>query len=108
MLSQEAERKRIAAELHDSLGQNLLVVKNRLYLAQQQVSGPATQQLRDISEVVSETLQEVREIAYNLRPYLLDRIGLTKAIEGLVKKVAGSGSLERASTDSRGKTGDCR
>jgi WD40 repeat protein/two-component sensor histidine kinase len=94
LLSQEAERKRIAAELHDSLGQNLLVVKNRLYLAQQQVSGPATQQLRDISQVVSETLQEVREIAYNLRPYLLDRIGLTKAIEGLVKKVAGSGSLD--------------
>ena len=94
LLSQEAERKRIAAELHDSLGQNLLVVKNRLYLAQQQVSGPATQQLRDISQVVSETLQEVREISYNLRPYLLDRIGLTKAIEGLVKKVADSGSLD--------------
>jgi signal transduction histidine kinase len=94
LLSQEAERKRIAAELHDSLGQNLLVVKNRLYLAQQQVSGPATEQLRDISQVVSETLQEVREISYNLRPYLLDRIGLTKAIEGLVKKVAGSGGLD--------------
>jgi WD40 repeat protein len=94
LLSQEAERKRIAGELHDSLGQNLLVVKNRLYLAEQQVSGPATQQLRDISQVVSETLQEVREISYNLRPYLLDRIGLTKAIEGLVKKVAGSGNLD--------------
>ncbi len=42
LVSQEAERKRIAAELHDSLGQNLLIIKNRLHLAQQAVAEQAS------------------------------------------------------------------
>lgn len=91
--SQEAERKRIAAELHDSLGQNLLIIKNQLYLAQRGEGGPSASHLEEISQSVSQSLHEVREIAYNLRPYQLDRLGLTKALESVVRKVADSGSL---------------
>ena len=92
--SQEAERKRIAGELHDSLGQNLLIIKNRLYLAQQEAAGAApAEQLAEISQTVSQTIQEVREISYNLRPYQLDRLGLTKAVQSVVQKVADSRSL---------------
>ena len=94
LVSQEAERKRIAAELHDGLGQNLLIIKNRLYLAQQAGAGPgAPEQLQEISQVVTQTIQEVREISHNLRPYQLDRLGLTKAMQSVVKKVTDSGSL---------------
>lgn len=89
--SQEGERKRIAAELHDSLGQNLLIIKNRalmgLTATEQQA---AKQQLDRISASVSQAIEEVREIAYNLRPYHLDRLGLTSTIEAMVEKVAAS------------------
>ncbi len=102
IVSQEAERKRIAAELHDSLGQNLLIIKNRLYLAQQNAAGSNPgEQLEEISRGVSQSIEEVREISYNLRPYQLDRLGLTKALEAMVKKVAESGSLAMESNLAR-------
>jgi signal transduction histidine kinase len=92
--SQEEERKRIAAELHDSLGQDLLVIKNRALLGLQDpaVSPPAADQLGEISRLASHTLEEVRGISRNLRPYQLDHFGLTKALESMVLAVArGSG-----------------
>lgn len=89
---QEDERKRIAAELHDGLGQNLLIIKNRLYLAQQNAAG-AGPQLEEISQTVSQTIQEVRDISHDLRPYQLDRLGLTKAVQSVVRKVTESGAV---------------
>lgn len=88
--SQERERKRIAAELHDSLGQNLLVIKNRAILGNQVAANTAAaqEQFGEITDAVTEALNEVREIAYNLRPYHLDRVGLTGALEAMVEKIA--------------------
>ncbi|MFL6211963.1 MAG: two-component regulator propeller domain-containing protein [Pyrinomonadaceae bacterium] len=93
--SQEHERKRIAAELHDSLGQNLLVIKNRALLS---LSAPddkqsAVEQLQEISTTASQAIDEVRAIAHDLRPYQLDRLGLTKALDALVRKVAAASGL---------------
>jgi signal transduction histidine kinase/ligand-binding sensor domain-containing protein len=88
--SQESERKRIAAELHDSLGQQLLVIKNRALLAlhTSESRAEAVGELNEISDAASQALDEVREIAYNLRPFQLDQLGLTKAIESMLKKVS--------------------
>jgi signal transduction histidine kinase/ligand-binding sensor domain-containing protein len=88
--SQEQERKRIAAELHDSLGQNLLVIKNRamMGLVPQDLPGSSREQLDEISTLSSQAIEEVREIAYNLRPYQIDRLGLSRAVEAMIKKVA--------------------
>jgi len=90
IVSQEGERKRIAAELHDSLGQNLLVIKNRAILGEQVAdeSTKAKEQFGEITDAVTQALSEVREIAYNLRPYHLDRVGLTSAMEAMVEKMA--------------------
>ena len=94
LTAQELERKRIAGELHDSLGQNLLIIKNRLYLAQQSVAGtPPAVQLEEISDVVTQTISEVREISHNLRPYQLDRLGLSKAVQAAVKQVVASAAI---------------
>ena len=90
--SQEQERKRIAAELHDSLGQNLLVIKNRVVMAKNP-GASADQELDEIARLATQSLEEVREISQNLRPYQLDRLGLTRALLGLVKKVDASADL---------------
>ena len=73
--SQEFERQRIAAELHDSLGQSLLIIKNRIALAQRDIDEPETvsEQLGELSQSATSAIEECREIAYNLRPFQLER-----------------------------------
>jgi signal transduction histidine kinase len=87
--SQEGERKRIAGELHDSLSQNLVVIKNRAWLSLQEPNNHQNvlEQMEEIADAAEQSLGEVREIAYNLRPFQIDRLGLTSAIESLVAKV---------------------
>ena len=94
--SQEQERKRIAAELHDSLGQRLVVIKNLalIFLNLKKDQADEFQQIEDISAEASQAIGEVKEISYNLRPYQLDRIGLTKAIEAIVRTAQAASTIE--------------
>lgn len=87
--SQEEERQRIAGELHDSLGQDLIVAKNRLLLAAHylQDGTPAKEELMNVVDAVTAALRSVRSIAYNLRPFQLDRLGLTETIRSTVRAV---------------------
>lgn len=93
--SQEHERKRIAAELHDSLGQHLVVIKNLalLSLDREILDQASRPRIEEICDEAALALSEVREISYNLRPYQLDRIGLTKAIEAVVRRAAGATTI---------------
>ena len=94
--SQEQERKRIAAELHDSLGQRLVVIKNLAVMFLNAKNGDKAefQQVEAISAEASEAIGEVKEISYNLRPYQLDRIGLTKAIEAIIRSARAASAIE--------------
>lgn len=87
--SQENERKRIAAELHDSLGHNLLVIKNEIHRYVKSISenNEDIEPLKFASSIADEALNEIREIAYNLRPPLLDKLGLKNAILSDIKKI---------------------
>jgi ligand-binding sensor domain-containing protein/signal transduction histidine kinase len=93
--SQEAERKRLAGELHDSLSQNLVIIKNRAMIGLQGRDDPEQvfEQIEEIAGAAGEALAEVREIAQNLRPFHIDRLGLTKALEALLRKVK-TGNLQ--------------
>jgi PAS domain S-box-containing protein len=88
--SQETERARIAAELHDSLGQNLLLIKNRAQLALTKPEKPAElrEQLENINALVSEAITEVRQISRDLHPPQLDHLGLTRALEAMIEGTA--------------------
>jgi signal transduction histidine kinase len=94
--SQEQERKRFAAEMHDGLGQSLVIIKNRarLSLRQSDQSETALDHLESISETASHAIHEAKEIAFNLRPHLLDRLGLTKTIESMLVKAFGASGIE--------------
>jgi len=90
--SQEGERKRIAGELHDHIGQKLLLVKNRLLLglrAIRQGEDPS-RAVDEAIDLVTESLQDVRDISHNLRPHQLDELGLSKSIESMVRRLAQS------------------
>ncbi|HEU0038420.1 MAG TPA: PAS domain S-box protein, partial [Verrucomicrobiae bacterium] len=95
IVSQEAERRRIAGELHDSLGQNLLLAKNRaqLALSSGQASPETREQLEAIRDVAAQAIAEVRQIAHALHPYQLDHLGLTRAVEAMIENTAQSTNI---------------
>ena len=87
--SQEEERKRIASELHDSLGQDLLVIKNIALLNKMN-----DEHFEEISKTAGPAIDEVRRISYNLHPYQLDRLGLTKAIGSMFQNIEGASNIK--------------
>jgi PAS domain S-box-containing protein len=93
--AQEQERKRLAGELHDSLGQNLSLVKNRIQLALAggELSATAMNHLEAASKLMSDCLNEVRNLAHHLRPLSIERAGLTDCFEALVQEVAQSSAI---------------
>jgi len=98
--SQEAERKRIAAELHDSLGQNIIIIKNRALLGKQagEDKESISEQLDEIAKTATATLDDMRKIAHNLRPLNLERFGLTDTIAHTVKDVGAASGISLQST----------
>jgi signal transduction histidine kinase/ligand-binding sensor domain-containing protein len=94
--SQEAERQRIAAELHDSLGQHLLVIRNRAALGERAVQDPVQSRIQfdEITASATQAISEVRAISQNLRPVNLNRLGLAATIEEMVEKVAASSGIQ--------------
>jgi signal transduction histidine kinase len=95
---QEAERRRMAANLHDSFGQDLLVIKNQASLARQAGPHPTalSERLDEISRQATQALEDVRQITHNLRPYQLDRLGLTLALRAVARRMAESANLPLA------------
>ena len=88
--SQENERRRIAGELHDGLGQDLLVIASQAQLSLGQPENPpsTTTRLKDIAETAKQALKQTRRMAHNLRPGLLDELGFTKAVRASAEKAA--------------------
>lgn len=91
----ESERARLAAELHDSLGQDLLVIKNwaMVGLTTTEAANEAREMLTEIADATTHAIEDCREISHNLRPHQLDFIGLTEALRAMINKVANSSGL---------------
>lgn len=80
-------RRQVSLALHDEVGQALTAVilqLNMLERSKDPAGGKG--QLKNLSRIVDETLAEVRKISRNLRPYLLDRMGLQVAIQAHVQE----------------------
>jgi PAS domain S-box-containing protein len=95
--AQEAERRRIASELHDSVGQHLLLVRNRAQLvAEAELPPAAAAHVAAIRDLAAQAIAEVRQISHDLRPHQLDHLGLTRALQALCAAAAGSAEMELA------------
>jgi len=93
--SQEAERKRIAQEIHDGLGQSLLIIKNRASMGRTaELREKVDEQFDEIGESVTDALAEVRVIARNLRPLHLERLGMTATLEEMVEQLDEASDIE--------------
>lgn len=91
MAAQERERRRIAAELHDGLGQSLVIIQRRGRLCLEDDDDPEAmrEQVEEIVEASGEALEEVRAMIFDLRPRQLDELGLTGAVADLLSRVVG-------------------
>jgi signal transduction histidine kinase len=84
--SQEEERARIARELHDQLGQELIATKiEAISLAEQLENSAMGKRAQSVVESTEQLLKTVRRISANLRPDMLDKLGLVQAIHWYVK-----------------------
>lgn len=87
--AQEIERRRIAQELHDELGQSLTAVKIILQTAQRLApDGPLESWLAEGINIVNHTVQQVRDLSLDLRPSLLDDLGLVAALRWCADRMA--------------------
>ena len=89
--SAEEERKRISHDLHDQCGQTLTAIQFGMDALRKSMPGHLLQQkedIRDIVQSISQLGNEIREITYQLRPAMLDEMGLVSALRSLVSEVS--------------------
>jgi PAS domain S-box-containing protein len=84
--AREDERRHIARELHDELGQLLTALKLDLGWLQGQLSSPLRRQTDAMSGLLDHTIKTVRRLATELRPQILDDLGLQAGLEWLAKQ----------------------
>lgn len=90
LAAQEEERRRIAQELHDEVGQALTAVLLGLGHLVRQAPPEVGEELRQIQELARSGLEDVRRIAVELRPETLDALGLPSALVALCERLSAS------------------
>ncbi len=85
---QEEERKRLARELHDEIGQVLTAVSLNIEAARSTAGEAAQPHLAESTRAIDRAIEEVRSLSLNLRPAMLDLMGLEAALRGYVERQA--------------------
>lgn len=87
--AQEAERHRIAQELHDEVGQTLTAVLLELKRVADRAPSAVSDELHQVQETTRTSLDEIHRIARRLRPGVLEELGLTSALKALTGDFTG-------------------
>ncbi|MCM2336584.1 MAG: sensor histidine kinase [Pseudomonas sp.] len=92
---QEDERRRLARDLHDGIGQNLTALKHRLSQLGEATTDPGVRSgLAAAVQLCADTLEDTRELSRLLRPPILDDLGLEAALRWLARSVGESARIE--------------
>jgi two-component system sensor histidine kinase UhpB len=94
LAAQEGERRRVAQELHDEVGQTLTAIVLQLDRLWRSAPPQLRDDLEETREEVRASLQDVRRIAQRLRPEALEDLGLASALETLCDRVSEHSGLE--------------
>lgn len=89
----EDERRRLSRELHDETAQVFSAVKLQLGLLRETAATPAAERLAQVTALVDEGMRSIRRVTDDLRPSLLDDLGLVPALRALARDVAGRTGL---------------
>ena len=93
--TQESERKNISRELHDEIGQTLTAAKINLQSIQRITkSSKIAEDLAITISYIEQSLQQVRDISLNLRPSILDDLGIEAALRWLLRQIAESAKIK--------------
>jgi signal transduction histidine kinase len=93
--AQEDERNRLARELHDRAGQSLTHILVRLKAVERKSNQPEIKEsLNSLLEIVSNTIDQVRDLSYRLRPPALEEFGLSAAVKSLVDQMASEAGIQ--------------
>jgi signal transduction histidine kinase len=85
-LTEQRERKRLASELHDRIGQSLAVSKIKLgALRKSAAHGVPSQTIEEVWNLIDQTIQDTRTLTFELSPPILHELGLEPALEWLVE-----------------------
>ncbi|GFO64481.1 sensor histidine kinase [Geomonas paludis] len=99
-LTEERERERIAGELHDQVGQHLILVKLKLqWLANELTSEKEIVVAEEIDKLLSQSIQDIRSLTFQLRPPILANAGLGAAIKWLAEELRENYGLNFELTD---------
>ena len=91
---QETERRRVAIELHDGLGQALTALKINLQSGERFKNTSSESLNAENIHIVDDVLQQMRDMAVALRPSILDNLGLIPALNWMGKKMAASAGFD--------------
>jgi signal transduction histidine kinase len=83
--AQEEERRTIARELHDEIGQVLSAVKVEIAVAQRAMGAPAARHLDDVLAMADTAIHTVRDLSHLLHPSMLDDLGLATALDSYTR-----------------------
>lgn len=89
--AQETERRRLAHELHDEIGQVLTGVHLSLQHVRNLCEGEAASRIDDSDHVIQRAITQVRDMSLNLRPHMLDDFGLAAALRWFLERQEGNG-----------------
>ena len=106
--TQEEERKRIARDLHDDTIQSLIAIGQRVELAREAISEEpedAREQLRELRKMVTLTIDGVRQTSRDLRPTVLEDLGMVPALQYLVNELGQKDTID-VSLNVEGSTED--
>jgi signal transduction histidine kinase len=84
---QEEERKRIAMDIHDGIGQMLTSLKYQIESIDVRDSGKAEQKIAEVDQLIKQVIKEVRRVTFNLKPTVLGDYGLQAALNVFVREI---------------------
>lgn len=92
--AEDQERRRIARDLHDGVGQYLAVSKLKLSKAAESAQGRSKERIEEVLELLGQAIADTRSLTARLSPRVLDEIGLAPALQWLAEQGRGRYGLQ--------------